>query len=48
MRQMYDTYSASPKLAALLRELSWSSNLTILGRADSEQEREFYLQAAIR
>jgi len=48
MRQMYDTYSASPKLAALLRELSWSSNLTILGRATSEQEREFYLQAAIR
>ena len=48
MGQFYDTYHASPKLAALLRELSWTNNLTILGRAGSEQEREFYIQAAIR
>jgi len=48
MRQFYDTYRDSPELAALLRELNWTSNLTILGRAGNEQEREFYLQAAIR
>ena len=28
--------------------MSWTNNLTILGRAGSEQEREFYIQAAIR
>ena len=48
LRQFYDTYSGSPKLAPLVRELSWTNNLTILGRAGSEQEREFYLQSAVR
>ncbi|GAA4015285.1 PDDEXK nuclease domain-containing protein [Deinococcus rubellus] len=48
MRQFYETYRQHPKLAPLVRELSWTNNLTIMGRAGSEQEREFYLQAAIR
>lgn len=48
MRQFYEVYSPNPKLATLLRELSWSHNLSIMGRANSEQEREFYLQAAIQ
>lgn len=48
MKQFYETYQRSPKLSALSRELGWSHNLAIISRAKSEQEREFYLQAAIR
>ncbi|MBB6016930.1 YhcG family protein [Deinococcus radiopugnans] len=48
MRQFYETYRQNPKLAALLRELNWTNNLAIMGRANTDQEREFYLQAAIR
>lgn len=48
MKHSYEAYSAQPKLAALLRELTWANNVTILGRAKSRQEREFYLQAAIQ
>ena len=32
MRQFHDTYATDPKLAALLRELSWSHNLAVLSR----------------
>ncbi|GAA3995048.1 hypothetical protein GCM10022631_01400 [Deinococcus rubellus] len=48
MRQFYETYSQHPKLSAVLRELSWTNHMTILSRSNSEQEREFYLQAAIQ
>lgn len=48
MRQFYETYRAQPILAPLLRELSWSSNLLIIGRSQSEEEREFYLRLAIQ
>jgi hypothetical protein len=46
MRQWYETYSAHPKLSALLRELSWTHNLLILGKCTREEEREFYLRLA--
>ena len=29
MKQFYETYKDSPKLSTLLREISWSHNLTI-------------------
>jgi predicted nuclease of restriction endonuclease-like (RecB) superfamily len=44
MRQFYEIYHDQPKLATLLRELSWSHNLLILSRCKREEEREFYLQ----
>jgi len=47
MGQFYDTYRGNPVLATVLRELGWSHHMTIIGRAQSEQEREFYLQAAM-
>jgi len=47
MRQFYDTYAPSLKLAPLVRELTWTHNLLILGKCKADQEREFYLQAAI-
>jgi predicted nuclease of restriction endonuclease-like (RecB) superfamily len=46
MMQFYETYRGQPKLATLLRELSWSHNLAILSRAKIDEEREFYLRMA--
>lgn len=46
MRQFYQTYACQPKLSALLRELPWTHNLSILGRCKRPEEREFYLRLA--
>jgi predicted nuclease of restriction endonuclease-like (RecB) superfamily len=48
MRQFYETWRGEKKLSALLRELSWTNNLLILGKAKREEEREFYLRLATR
>jgi predicted nuclease of restriction endonuclease-like (RecB) superfamily len=44
MRQFFETYRDSPRLSALLRELTWTHNLMILGKCKREEEREFYLR----
>jgi predicted nuclease of restriction endonuclease-like (RecB) superfamily len=46
MKQFFETYRDQPKLAALLRELSWSHNLAIMSRCKRDEEREFYLRLA--
>jgi predicted nuclease of restriction endonuclease-like (RecB) superfamily len=46
VRQFYETYRDQPKLSALLRELTWTHNLFILGKCKREEEREFYLRLA--
>jgi hypothetical protein len=48
MRQFYDTYKDHKAAAPLVRHLSWSGNLLILGRCKSKEEREFYLRLAHR
>jgi predicted nuclease of restriction endonuclease-like (RecB) superfamily len=48
MRQFFQTYHDAPKLAPLVRELSWSHNLLIMSRSKREEEREFYLRVAVR
>lgn len=48
MKQFYEAYKEFPKLSALLREISWTNNLTIIGRTKSEEEREFYLRLTIQ
>jgi predicted nuclease of restriction endonuclease-like (RecB) superfamily len=48
MRQFFDTYRRQPKLAPLVRELSWSHNLLILGKCKRNEEREFYLRLCLR
>jgi predicted nuclease of restriction endonuclease-like (RecB) superfamily len=48
MMQFYDAYRDEQKLAALLRELSWSHNLAIMSRCKRDEEREFYLRLATR
>ena len=45
MKQFYETYrDADKKLSALMREISWTNNLTIMSRAKTDEERAFYLQ----
>lgn len=48
MRQFYDTYKDHGAAVPLVRQLSWSSNLLILSRCKSPEEREFYLRLAHR
>lgn len=48
MKQFYETYKDSSKLSALVREINWTSNLSIINRAKSMEEREFYLRLTIR
>ena len=43
MKQFYETYCGNEKLSALLREVSWTNNLTIMSRAKTDEAREFYL-----
>jgi len=44
MKGVFEAYSASRKLAPLVREISWSHNLAILERCDDALEREFYIR----
>jgi len=46
MRQFYETYQQDEKVAPLVRQLSWSHNLIILGQSKRSEEREFYLKMA--
>ncbi|AZA92998.1 Uncharacterized conserved protein [Chryseobacterium nakagawai] len=44
MKQFYETYKEFPKISTLLREISWSHNLSIFSRCKSIEEREFYIK----
>lgn len=48
MRQFYDAYRSEPRVAALLRQLSWTHNVFILGRCKRPEDREFYLRLAVQ
>lgn len=48
MRQFYEIYRDQPKLAPLVRELSWTHNLLIMSRCKRDDEREFYLRLCQR
>lgn len=48
MRQFYETYQNDQIVAPLVRQLPWTHNLIILGRSRRAEEREFYLQLAIK
>jgi predicted nuclease of restriction endonuclease-like (RecB) superfamily len=48
MMQFYETYRDQPRLAPLVRELSWTHNLIIMSRSKRDEEREFYLRVCIR
>jgi len=44
MKNLYEAYAASEKLAPLVREIGWSHNLIILERCKDPLEREFYIR----
>jgi predicted nuclease of restriction endonuclease-like (RecB) superfamily len=46
MMQFCETYRDQPRLAALVRELSWSHNLAIMSRCKRDEGREFYRRLA--
>jgi hypothetical protein len=48
MAQFYETYVGNPKLATLLREISWSNNLLIMASTKTDEAREFYIRTAIQ
>lgn len=48
MKQFYEIYYQNEKLSALLRELNWTNNLIIISKTTSDEEREFYINLAIR
>lgn len=48
MRQFFETYHDKPIVSALLRQLPWTHNLTIMSRSKRPEEREFYLNMAIK
>lgn len=48
MKQFYETYHNDQIVSALLRQLPWTHNLTIMSRSKRAEEREFYLNMAIK
>jgi predicted nuclease of restriction endonuclease-like (RecB) superfamily len=48
MRQFYVIYQGQPIVAPLVRLLSWSHNLIIIGQSKRPEEREFYLRMAVQ
>jgi hypothetical protein len=46
MRQFFEVYRDQPNLAALLRDLSRTNNLMILGKCQRAEKQEFYLRRA--
>ncbi len=48
MRQFYAIYQGDIKVAALLRQLSWTHNLIIISKSKYPEEREFYLRMAVQ
>ena len=48
MRQFYEAYRDDVIVSALLRQLPWTHNLTILTQSKRPEEREFYLRTAIK
>ena len=48
MRQFYEAYRDETIVSALLRQLPWTHNLTILNQSKRPEEREFYLRQAVQ
>ncbi|MBC6613201.1 DUF1016 domain-containing protein [Hymenobacter sp. BT507] len=47
MKQFYETYEGDALLAPLVREVSWTHNLTIFSRCKSSEERAYYLRQCL-
>ena len=48
MKQFYETYKDNKIVAPLVRQLSWSNNVLILGGTNTIEEKEFYIKMCIK
>ena len=48
MKQFYELYIGDEKVSTLLTQLSWSNHLKIMSGSKSKEEREFYINLAIK
>jgi len=48
MKQFFETYKDEPKLAPLVREITWSNNILIMAGTKSSEAREFYIKLCIK
>ena len=48
MKQFYELYSSDEKLSPVVRELSWTHNITIMSRCKTDEERLFYIDMCRR
>ena len=48
MKQFYETYHSSDQtLSAMLRQINWTNNLTIMSRCKTLEERIFYIKLVV-
>jgi predicted nuclease of restriction endonuclease-like (RecB) superfamily len=48
MRQFYETYRQNKIVSPLVTQISWSNHLLILSKAQTQEEREFYVKLSIK
>ena len=48
MKQFYETYRDDEFVSALLTQISWTNHLMIMSRANSKEERDFYVALAAK
>jgi len=48
MKQFYETYRENEIVAPLVRQISWSNNVLILGATKTMEEKEFYIKMCIK
>ena len=48
MKQFYETYKDNEIVATLVRQISWTHNVMILGSTNTIEEKEFYIRMCIK
>ena len=48
MKQFYETYKDNKIVAPLVRQISWTNNILILGATKTMEEKEFYIKMCIK
>jgi hypothetical protein len=48
MKQFYEAYKNNAIVSPLVTQLSWSKHLLILSKTKATEEREFYINLAIK
>ena len=48
MKQFYETYKDNEIVAPLVRQISWTNNILILGATKTIEEKEFYIKMCIK